>query len=183
MKITAELEKSIESSQRLLAGIPKGIETATMRAFNRAIQQGRTVATKETTKQYTAKAKDIRPTFKMYRASGSNLEASLVSTGSRLPLTKFKYTPMQDTTGANRKQIRVGVKKGGLKPLGNMFVWKGKIMHRLGDTSLPIQQKFGASVPVMLNNDEVVDAVEEVMMESVSKRLEHETQRLLEGNQ
>lgn len=183
MKITADVDKSLEKATRLLEGIPKGIEKATIRAFNRALQQGRTVATKETTKRYTAKAKDIRPTFKMIRAGGSNMEAELVSTGSRLPLTRFRYSPMEDTTGSNRKQIRVSVKKGGLKPLGNMFVWKGKIMHRLGDTGLPIQQKFGAAVPVMLNNEDIVEAVNETMMESASKRLEHETLRLLEGNQ
>lgn len=182
MKFEVETNKnSFEKAAKLLAGIPNGVETAMSRAFNRALQEGRTAGTREVTKQYTVKAKDVRSTFAMKRASKSNLEAELSSKGQRLPLSSFAHRPSTDTTGARRQQVRVGVKKGGLKPLGQAFVHNGRILQRLGSTSYPVQQKFGAAVPSMLNNDDVVDVVVETMNKSVDKRLEHEAGRILEG--
>lgn len=180
--INVETEKNaFERAEKLLAGIPGGIEKATSRALNRALQEGRTAGTREATRRYTVKAKDVRPTFKMHKASGSNLEAELSSNGRSLPLSAFAHKPNSDTTGARRKQVRVGVKKGGLKPLGQGFIWQGRVMQRLGKSSYPIEQKYGLAVPVILNNEEIVDKVVETMGEAVDKRLEHETQRILDG--
>lgn len=182
MSVSIEIKSdAIEKAQKYLAGVPKGFETAMMRSLNRALQEGRTAAVRETTKQYTIKARDVRPTFKMQRASRADLSASLESNGGRLPLSTFTHRPTTDTTGANRKQVRVGVKKGGLKPLGQAFVHNGRILQRLGRTSYPVQQKFGPSIPSMLDNDEVVDKVVETMGKSVEKRLEHEVGRILDG--
>lgn len=182
MRLNVEADKNaFEEAEKLLAGIPGGIEKATSRALNRALQEGRTAATREVTRRYTVKAKEVRPTFKMHKASNSNLEADLTSTGENLPLSSFSHRPSTDTTGAARKQVRVGVKKGGLKPLGQAFIHKGRVMQRLGQSRLPVEQKYGPAVPVILNNDEIVDKVVETMGKSVEKRLEHETNRLLNG--
>ena len=182
MKISVSVEDSLKKAEVLLLHITNGMDIATSRAFNRAMEQGRTAITREIGKRYTVRQKDVRATFEIHRASRWDLEAELLSTGKRLPLTKFSYRPKQDTTGSNRKQVRVGVRKGGLKPLGASFVWNGKIMQRLGKESYPIQQMFGAAVPVMMNNKEITDRVTETMTQSVIRRLDHETQRLLEGN-
>lgn len=183
MRVNVETEKNaIEEASKLLEGIPGGIEKAMSRALNRALQEGRTAATREVSRRYTVKAKEVRPTFKMHKASNSKLEADLSSTGENLPLSSYLHRPTTDTTGAQRKQVRVGVKKGGLKPLGQGFIWKGRVMQRVGQTRLPVEQKYGPAVPVILNNDEIVDKVVETMGESVDKRLEHETRRILEGN-
>lgn len=182
MKINIETEKNaVKRASKLLEGIPDGMQKAMTRALNRALQEGRTAATREVTRRYTVKAKEVRPTFKMHKANKSNLEADLTSTGTNLPLSSFSHRPNTDTTGANRKQIRVGVKKGGLKRLGQGFIWKGRVMQRVGQTRLPVEQKYGPAVPVILNNDEIVDSVTETMGASVDKRLEHETNRILNG--
>ena len=182
MKITVETEKNaVERANELLDGIPGGMQKAMSRALNRALQEGRTSATREVTRRYTVKAKEVRPTFKMHKASNSNLEADLSSTGANLPLSSFAHRPNADTTGARRKQIRVGVKKGGLKPLGQGFMWKGRVMQRIGQSRLPVEQKYGPAVPVILNNEEIVDNVTETMGAAVNKRLEHETNRILNG--
>lgn len=181
--MTADVEKSIQDAERLLAGIPGGIEKAVYRSMNRALQEGRTVATREATNLYTAKARDIRSTFKMHKANGSNLDAELVSVGANLPLSKFAHKPKNDTTGMKRKQIRVGVKKsGGLKSLGQGFIWNGKVMQRVGASRLPVTQKYGLAVPSILDNPQIVEAVTDKMGEAMVKRMDHETLRLLEGN-
>ena len=182
--MTADVEQSIQKAERLLAGIPGGIEKAMYRSMNRALQEGRTVATREATKLYTAKARDIRSTFKIHRASGSSLDAELVSIGANLPLSKYSHKPQTDTTGAKRKQVRVGVKKsGGLKSLGQGFIWNGKVMQRVGSSRLPVAQKYGLAVPSILDNPQIVEAVTEKMGDAMERRMEHETLRLLEGNQ
>lgn len=171
-----------EKASKMLVGVPNGIQTALMRSFNRALTEGRTAAVREATARYTVKAKDVRPTFKMSRAKKADLSAELNSTGKRLPLSLYAHKPTTDTTGARRKQVRVGVMKGAVKPLGQGFMWEGRVMQRLGKTSHPIEQKYGPAVPSILDNDQIVDRVTDKMGESVDKRLSHETIRLLEGN-
>lgn len=179
--MTADVEKAIQKAERLLAGVPGGIEKAMYRSMNRALQEGRTVATRETAKLYTVKSRDVRSTFKMHRANGSNLDAELISMGANLPLSKYSHKPHTDTTGAKRKQIRVGVKKnGGLKSLGQGFIWNGKVMQRVGSYRLPVVQKYGPAIPSILDNPQIVEAVTGKMADSMERRMAHETERLLE---
>lgn len=179
--IHIETDNALEKASKMLAGIPNGIETALSHSMNRAIQEGRTAAVREATALYTAKARDVRSTFGMRKSSKSNLEAQLLSKGKNLPLLKYAHKPRTDTTGARRKLVKVGVKKNGLKPLGQGFIWQGRVMQRMGANRLPIEQKFGPAIPSILNNEQIVDKVVDKMSESVEKRLEHETQRLLQG--
>lgn len=180
MKTELKVDKNaLETAARRLEGIPDGLNTALMRSFNRALSEGRTAATREVAKQYTLRAKDVRPSFAMQRASKGDLNASLVSRGSRLPLETFAHRPRSDTTGNRRKEIRVGVRRGSLKPVGQAFVHQGQILQRLGSTRLPVQKKFGPAIPTMLEDDQVADLVVETLSKSVDKRLEHETIRML----
>lgn len=175
------VDDSIERASVLLSRIPNGLRTVITRALNRSLYEGRTSAIREVRKEYTVRARDVRPTFKMHRANKKDLNAELKSRGSNLELTLFSHKPKTDTTGARRRQIRVGVKKGGLKPIGQGFIHKGRIFQRLGETSYPVQLKFGIAVPVMLNNDDVSGEVLDTMRASFVKRLDHETDILLSG--
>lgn len=166
-------------AERLLAGVPNGVQQALVSSLNRALQEGRTTGTREATKRYTLKAGIVRKTMAMHRASKGKFNAELVSRGRRLPLKYYAHKPGHDTTGANRKQVTVGVRKGALKPIGQGFIYRGMVMQRLGETRLPIEQMYSLAVPNILNNDEIVDAVQDKMAESVEKRLTHETDRIL----
>ena len=180
MKTELRVDKNaLETAAQRLEGIPNGMNTALMRSFNRALLEGRTAATRAVAKQYTLRAKDVRPSFRMMRASHSDVSASLVSRGTRLPLETFAHRPRTDTTGNKRKEIRVSVRRGALKPLGQAFVHRGQILQRLGSTRLPVQKKFGPAIPSMLEDDQVADVVVETLSKSVDKRLEHETIRML----
>jgi hypothetical protein len=180
--MSARLEidgKSLERAKELLDGVPGGIQKAMTRALNRALQEGRTEGVRSVTREYTVKAKTVRPTFKMKKASATRLEASLDSSGSNIPLEEYAHRPNSDTTGKKRKPVKVGVKKGGLKPLGQGFIWNGKVMRRREKARLPIDRTYGPAVPVVLNNDKVVDNIVDKMSDSVDKRLAHETERIL----
>lgn len=174
-------ERSIRQAQDMLSEIPKGAEAAAAQAFNRALATGRAAATREVTKRYTVKAKDVRPTFSMKKASKNNLDAELISKGGALPLRAFEHRPTTDTTGRKRKPIRVTIKSGNNFSLVTSFVWRQNIFGRVGSARLPIAKKVGPSVPSMLGNDNIVEEVQGIMAETAEKRLEHELNRLTEG--
>ena len=180
IKIEAD-SSAMEKAAQMLQEIPNGVERAAVSAFNRALLEGRTAGTRAATQRYTLKAGIVRKTMAMHRASRSNLNAELVSRGRRLPMKYYAHKPSHDTTGANRKQVSVGVRKGSLRPLGQGFIYNGMVMQRLGATRLPIEQKYSLAVPNILNNDEIVDAIQERMSAAVEKRMVHETERILAG--
>ena len=173
--------KQIRIAGEMLREIPKGAEEAAARAFNRALLTGRAAATREVTKRYKVKAKDVRPTFAMKRASKSDLSAALISRGTALPLRSFAHKPTTDTTGNKRKPIRVTISNDKTTTLTTAFVWNRHIYGRLGERRLPIYKMVGPSVPGMLGSDNIVEEVQGVMEEAAEKRLEHEFGRLVEG--
>lgn len=163
-----------------LEGVSHAIPSVIANATNRALEQGRTVAIRSVTKEYTVKARTVRETMKMKRAKKGDYTAELTSRGAVLPLSEFRHSPKSgDTTGAKRKQIRVAVKHGAMKPLGQAFIWRGRIFQRLGANRLPIEQKFSNAVPVMLNNKNVVEDVQDVMEDALSRRLDYEVRKVL----
>lgn len=174
-------KRSIELAQEMLNDIPKGAEAAAARAFNRALITGRAAATKEVTKRYAIRTSDVRYSFKLKKATKSDLTAELISGGAALPLRSFAHRPKTDTTGAKRKPIRVTIKAGETKTFTTSFVWNNNIYIRLGERRLPIKKMFGPSVPSMLGNDDIVEEVQDIMVEAAEKRLEHELNRLAEG--
>lgn len=174
-------QADIEKGQKLLAGIPDGAQRAVLNAFNRALTSGKAAGVKSVRNEYAVRADAVRKSFIMHRASRSNLKAELVSRGGNLPLSRFHYKPTSDTTGAKRKQIRVEVKKTGLKPLGQAFVWQGKVMQRLGNERLPIRQAYAIAVPVMLAHENVVEDVQTALIDATRKRMKHEVYRMLQG--
>lgn len=180
MSVTYE-KRSIELAQEMLNDIPKGAETAVARAFNRALITGRAAATKEVTKRYAIRSGDVRYTFRLKKATKSDLSAELISGGGALPLRAFSHKPKTDTTGAKRKPIRVTIKAGDTKTFTTSFVWNNNIYMRLGEKRLPIKKMFGPSVPSMLGDEDIVDKVQDIMAEAAEKRLEHELNRLAEG--
>lgn len=172
---------SLERAEQLLIGLPGGFQQALVSSLNRALLEARTTGAREGAKRYTAKVGIIRKTMAMHRASKSNIEAELVSRGRRLPMRYFAHKPKTDTTGAKRRLVTSEIRRGSLKPIGQGFVYHGMIMQRVGAASLPVQQLYTLSVPNILNNPEIVDAVQNKMVQAVEKRLEHETIRLLKG--
>lgn len=185
--ITDSTKKAIENAREVLADVPNGMQTALMRSYNRALITGRKVASKAITNEYTLKARDAKGTFHMQKATRQKLFAELGSKGENLPLSKFAYKPKKDTTGSARKPVRVSVKKGtGFTKLGDAFVHQGRVFKRLGaprsPMRKPLEMQFGPSVPGALKSDKARETVMEAMSDTVEKRLEHETQRLLDSH-
>lgn len=174
-------KNALEKAAKLLSEVPNGYEAAVSRSMNRAATAGRSAAVSTIRQEYT-KASTVRRNFTIHKATRSDLEALVTSKGPRIPLVNYKTRPKTDTTGNARKPVRVAVKaRGGLKPLGKSFVYRGKILQRLDTSSLPVQEVYGPAIPVLSGNNEVVDNVEKTMQETCLKRLDHETGYLLGG--
>ena len=175
-------KNALEKAAKLLSEVPNGYEAAVSRSMNRAATAGRSAAVSTIRQEYTIKASTVRRNFTIHKATRSDLEALVTSKGPRIQLVNYKTRPKTDTTGNARKPVRVAVKaRGGLKPLGKSFVYRGKILQRLDTSSLPVQEVYGPAIPVLSGNNEVVDNVEKTMQETFLKRLDHETGYLLGG--
>lgn len=186
MKVSIDAEqKAFKRARALLAGVPDELPKVFARSFNRAAEQGRTVAIQSVTSVYTIKRKDVKKTFKLYRADKNNLEANLESRGSDLDLGHFRVSPRHDTTGNKRKPIRVEIKKGNKVILERAFIHgqkagRPRVFYRVSDARYPVKFGVTSSVPVMLNNEKVVKEVSEKMREATLRRLDHETKRVLD---
>lgn len=187
-------KNSLERAESLLSEVPNGLQTALLHAINRSLTEGRTAASKEIRQIYTVPAKTVLNSFHLYKAEKALMEGRIESIGSKIPIHLFAIRPKisGDTTGANRQTFRVGVKReGGLKPFRTGFVWNDRLFARTGQKIRAtkgynagriveqVEKKYGPAVPEMLNNEHIVEKVEDKLRESVDKRLEHETLRLL----
>lgn len=173
---------AMERAASLLSGVKNGYEVAVSRAMNRAAVSGRAAAVTTIREEYTIKASTVRRNFAISKASKGNLEAIVSSKGPNIPLVNYRVSPKTDTTGTKRKQVRVAVKKkGGLKPLGQSFVYRGRVLQRLGNARLPVREVYGPAIPLISGNNTVYENVEKTMREAFLKRLDHEVGYLLDG--
>lgn len=182
-----EVEVNIDTSalkraRDFLSEVPGGFEKATSRAINRALTAGQAATTLSIRKNYTVKAAEARVEIRKDKATQKKLSGGLILSGRNVPLDAFTHSPsaIAETTGKNRKQIHVAVKKGSLKPLKTGFKHKGMIRARVTDKGRGIEIKYGPSVPSMLSNSDAVDFVQERMRETFDKRLSHEARLILE---
>lgn len=169
----------VNQAKRLLSHIPNGFERAMANAINRAMTEGRTVGVDAVYKEHTLIKRDIRATFKTEQATRRRLQASLTSSSGSMPLSKYAHRPKTDTTGKKRTQVKVAVRRGSFKPVDRGFVHGGQVRHRVGASRYPIKVKYGPPVPLLVGSEEVRERVMSTIEESVDKRLEHETMRLL----
>ena len=168
-------ELQLNRIAQALKNIPKGYEKAVSRAMNRAALSGRAAAVSTIRNEYTLKASTIRRHFTIEKASVGSLEALVIGKGKMLPLVQYKTRPKTDTTGNARKPVRGQVKQnGGAKRLGSSFVFKGKILQRLGTKSLPVKEAYGPAIPLIASNDEISRNVQKVMQETFAERIDHE---------
>lgn len=158
---------------------------AISRALNRAATNAKTNASKKAREQYNIKAKDINATIKLTKATRSSLGALVKSQGERIPLIKFKVSPSTPKPKNPPKVLQIGVKKNGLKELVGAFVVDisgNKVFKRTTSKRLPIEQLFGPAIPQMLGNTSVKDFIESEATNMFDQRLDHEIQRIMEGN-
>lgn len=163
-----------------LQGIPSGFEIAVSRAMNRAVLAGRTVGIATIREEYALKASTVRQHFVIEKAHRNSTEATIAVRGSMLPLSQFETRPRSDTTGAKRKPVRVVVsKKRGVQTLKDSFIYKGRILKRLGKSSTPVKSAYGPAIPLLASNSAIQENIMNTMDKVFVERLDHEVLYLL----
>ena len=183
MKIELDPKHSLDKAEGFIKAFGHAGKAGTARALNRAAQGVKTDAARETRKEYKIKARDIRDSLRISRATPNKLQAMALGSGNRIPLVKFGARPAQPGGRRPAKGISVHVKSR--KVLKGSFVARTGSGHvgvftRKGKASLPIEQKFGPAVPEMIGNPDVLERMTQGAKERFEKNLDHEINRSLE---
>jgi hypothetical protein len=182
IEITSE---TIERTQTLLAGIPKGAERAFSNAINRGLSHTKTQAFKQVKTVYAVKQSALNEatTTRVQKASTGNIAGYVSFSGVKIPLYKFQVTPKEPRKG---QKVRAGVMKGGGATFDSAFIAKMKSGHigvfeRVTSKRLPIEEKMGLSAAQMVQNEDIIDKLTKEAQEIVDERLKHEIDRILNG--
>lgn len=171
---------SFENAKRRLNGLPGALQRACFAAMGRTLSHSKTVLSREIRSEYSIKAKTARRAISAKRVKGSgSTSAEIRVRGPNLFASEFAMRPRTDTTGAKRREVRLGIRKTGLKSVDRGFVSKGLLLQRKTSSSYPLEPVFGPSVAGMAANDEVVKTLELAVAETFERRLDHEVKRLL----
>ena len=113
------------------------------------------------------------------------LIGSIEYTGTVIPLIKYNVAPQKATYG--KTPVKAAVKRDESQvefaeaftaqiPNGHIGIYERK-----NDSSYPIKQLYGPSVPRMADNAVVLKMVEGRVNEVINNRMEHEIDRILNG--
>lgn len=177
----------IRRAEFLLGGIRDAIPRAQSNAINRSLTTARAEAIRIVRAEYIVSASAVRKTMTIKSATINNPSGTIVSVGSPIALSKFDISPSRPN-GKRKTPLTARVKLGsGKKVIKHAFVAKVSSGHigafiRTGESRFPIKQLYGPSVPQMLGEKNVSKKIEEKAAETLDKRLEHEINRILEGN-
>lgn len=181
MILSVSSEK-IATAQKILSHIPGGINKAVYWTLNRVMEGIRTDLTNEAKTRYYAKPGEIRKTFQVTKAKAADLQAVLTSKGTRKNLSEYFISPK--TPKKNTNGIQAAVKRDGIKNIGGAFLIKRgsryKAYLRVGNARYDIKPITSPAIPQILKNPEIVKVIENKANERFSKRIEHETTRILE---
>lgn len=207
-----EVGKSLDRAEKLLAGIPGGVEKAAKSAMSRTMSHLRTNSAREIRKVYAISTAALRSeenvTSKYTYHPGAGVSGSIRFSGTKIPLYRYDgASPAQPTQDKSQvvnafiqghwRQVHPGIhalghQKKGTSPeiFGRAFVARmgsghvGIFERTGGMTSTgsdEIKEIMGSSVPQMLGNSEVQQALVDGAMQVFDDRVDHEITAILNG--
>ncbi|OMD00042.1 phage tail protein [Paenibacillus sp. FSL R5-0636] len=174
------------------------MQPAASLALNRVGKGVVTEASRKVKETYNIKSADVKNAMRLVLSSPDAGEVLIKSKGRNLPVTRFKVTP-KAPTGKRQKMVKVAIKRGDAKKVGNAFVAVRRgavgIMKRQKPTGqsgrarvtnakgfkpeLPIEELHGPAIQRMLNEPQVVEHIQNEAQDRMEKRLIHEINRIL----
>lgn len=175
--------KDVKKVQKRLGVLKHKAPDVISRALNRAATNLKSNVVKKTREEYNIKAKTIRSTIRIERATRTSLSAKVISEGNKEPITSYLVLPRNSTAKKSKALVRVAVKKGDAKTLLSAFVVSkyGGVYERENKERFPIKQIYGPSVPQILGNEETEAYVMKEAWNMYKRRVDHEINRLLEA--
>lgn len=178
-------EDSLDRATKLLAGIGGGVYKAVGSALTRAAATGKTAAKRPITREYFISQSQFLASTKninhFVRESSGGISVTFGFRGNVIPLAKFNTRVGSD--GHIVTQVK---RSGGAAVLDRAFSAQmgghRGIYERIGVSRFPVEELFGPATPQMMySNEEVMDEVEQKMVETYEKRIDHEILRILNG--
>ena len=175
MKSFELVDINVSSDVGDVSALSKDARQALVRALNLGGRRVTGLATTEVASRYfISKGQAKKSMVPMKRATVENPVAVIRSVGSVISLYHFRTNPK--TPPSNRvPSLNVAVKRGeGMKPLPGAFIAKHAnndtlgVFIRRGSSRLPIDKKYGPSVPGMLKNEQIVERLEDNATEWVA---------------
>lgn len=178
-------EENFGKAKLLLNGIPGGVYKAVGSALTRAASAGKTEAKRAVSQEYTISSGDFlqytRNINHFVRGGDGSVEVVFGFAGYPIPLMHFQTRidsegrPVAHVKRANTPEL-----------LSHAFrqLVRGHygIYEREGAARYPIHELYGpATTQMMYANEDVLDAIEEKMVETYEKRIDHEILRVLNG--
>jgi len=188
--IRITLEPNLGEWERAARSVlsPEELRAVIAQAINRTLNQGKTVALRQATKQYTIKRGDIDKTVRIYSASKNqdNPSGAMVFRGSRIPLRKFIVKPIggisqKGIPRAARPHLFIQMRKDGGGTTSNPIFWMKQIVARRTTANrLPIAEETGPSIASMVGNDEAVQVIQDTLDDVLDRRIDHEIRRMMQ---
>ena len=187
MKSFELVDINVSSDVGDVSALSKEARQALVRALNLGGRRVTGLATTEVASRYfISKGQAKKSMVPMKRATVENPVAVIRSVGSVISLYHFRTNPKTPTS--NRvPSLNVAVKRGeGMKPLPGAFIAKHSnndalgVFIRRGSARLPIDKKYGPSVPGMLKNEQIVERLEDNATEWVANYFDGEMLKSLQ---
>ena len=170
-------EKMFNDANKFISIAPKKVPIIISRSLNRALDMTKAEQTRKARDIYEIKVGKLREDYKVKKSDPGNLFGEIVSSGSPLALEHFRLSSRR----RSRNPLKVAVKKGGMKSLGQGFIahhdGHGGAFARVGGNSLPIERLYGPSAPQMLGEENILEHLTGYSQEKFSERFEHEFER------
>lgn len=188
--------REFKSITMKLVAVGKEMPQASVSALNRTIDHMATQTKREVAKIYAIKQADVAKTLKKNKASISNMDASLRSTGhtftlynhfnvnpKKPPETAVKFGKGRTLEGKGYK-VKVKVKKAeGMQQINTdpkPFIASAnnstQIFKREGAARKPVSVLRTLSVPQMVSNEGVSDIIMVAAQKKLQERITHEVE-------
>ena len=198
---------SLERAEKLLAGVPNGVEKATKAALSRTASHLRTKSTERIRERYAISAANIRANENI-RITVRGTQAQILFSGTKIPLYRYsgaspKSPQFQKDRVVNAlvngtwKSVHPGVPGAGHQlnstgptTFGDSFVASFRSGHTGifrktgGSTSSgndEIKEIMGSSPAQMVGHEEVAEKLGEDASKKFEERIDHEIGRILAG--
>ncbi|MFX3635450.1 MAG: phage tail protein [Candidatus Pristimantibacillus sp.] len=185
--------KELRDSLKEMKNINKRMPSAINSSLIRSAQAIRTAAARKVREIYFVKHGEVIKKIQVKKFGDGRMGMILESKDRAIRLINFKVNPKGKTTKLP-KVLKAGVKRqGGAKKIPHAFIATVRgghtgvfqrvahSKHRKNDKGIwsegPIDQIRGPAIPVMLSQEGIVKHVQDVAVEVIIKRLDHEIRR------
>lgn len=197
------LEGSLSRAEKILAGIPGGVEKAARAAAGRTADYVRKQSTVRIRERYAISAGNIRANenIRVNFSMGGGVSATIVFAGSKLPLYRYDgASPKSPSYQRGRRVPALGsdgwrLVNPGTPAAGHQLRGTGPVRFDNGFVAAmgsghvgiferegsKISEIMGSSVPQMVGNDEVIEKLSEDTGKKFEERMDHEISRILNG--